>query len=120
MPEAKKPSGTAMPFDFAQFGDMGAGTWESMSEASRKLLEASATMNKEIFEFVGSRLNQDMAAQQKLMSATSFEDIQRIYAEFFQNASRQYMDEMQKLFSMATGSMSDAAQTVAKAGDKSR
>lgn len=118
MADAKKQAGTGMPFDFSQFGNMGTGTWESMSDASRKLLEASASMNKEIFEFVSSRLNEDMAAQQKLLSATSFEDIQQIYAEFFQNASRQYINEMQKLMSMATGSMTDAAETVAKSGSK--
>lgn len=118
MADAKNQSGAASPFDFSQFGNMGAGAWASMSDASRKMLEASATMNKEIFEFVSSRLNEDMAAQQKLLSATSIEDIQQVYAEFFQNASRQYIDEMQKLMSMAAGSMSDAADTVAKSGSK--
>lgn len=107
-----------MPFDFSQFGQMGAGGLESITEASRKMLEASATMNKEIFEFANARLQEDVATQQKLLQSSSFEDMQKTYAEFVQNASQQYVNEMQKLFAMATETMSGAAASMGKPAKK--
>lgn len=103
-----------MPFDFTQFGGLGAASWEQMSEASRKMMETAATMSREIFEFASARLSEDMAAQQKLLRSGSFEDMQKVYADFFQRASQHYVDEMQKLMTMASGSMTEAARTATK------
>jgi hypothetical protein len=103
-----------MPFDFSQFSGLGTGTWEQMSEASRKMLDTAATMSREIFDFCSARLSEDMAAQQKLLQSGSFEDMQKVYADFFQRASRQYIDQMQRLMTMATGSMTEAARNAAR------
>ena len=117
MDQSTKRPDMTMPFDFSQFSQlsgMGTGTWEQMAEASRKMLETAATMNKEIFDFVSARMSEDMATQQKLLQSGSFEDMQAVYATFFQKASRQYVDEMQKLMTMATGSITEAAQSAGK------
>ena len=109
----KKPE-TGMPFDMAQFGAMGAGAMESMTEASRKMMEAGATMNKEIFDFVNTRLSADMETQQKLMQSGTFQDMQKVYSDYFQTASQQYLDEMQKLMSMAADTAREAADAATK------
>ncbi|MEZ5670680.1 MAG: phasin family protein [Alphaproteobacteria bacterium] len=114
MTQAGKKADMGMPFDLAQFGNLGAGGMESMAEVGRKMLEAGATLNKEIFDFVSARLSADLAAQQKLMQSTSFQDMQKVYTEYFQTASQQYMDEMQKLMTMASDTARDATDAVTK------
>lgn len=107
---AQAGKGPGMSFDPAQFGDFGAGSMESMTEAGRKLMETTARVNQEIFDFVNQRLSEDVAAQQKLMQSKSFEDIQKVYADYFQTASEQYMGQFQKLMSMAADSAKNAAK----------
>ncbi|MGF1625275.1 MAG: phasin family protein [Alphaproteobacteria bacterium] len=116
MDESTKKPDLTMPFDFSQFSQLGMGTgaWASMAEASRKMLDTAATMNKEILEFVSARMKEDMATQQKLLQSRSFEEMQATYTTFFQKASQQYVEEMQKLMTMASGSIDEAAQSGAK------
>jgi vacuolar-type H+-ATPase subunit H len=116
MSPADRKSGTAS--DSGQFDPFGTAAWEQMTEASRKLLDTAATMSREIFDFATARLTEDITTQQKLLQAKSFEEMQKVYAEFFQNASRQYLDEMQKLMSMATNSVTGTARSATRPAQK--
>jgi len=101
MADASKKPNPAMPFDLSQFGDLGSGTMESMTEAGRRMMETTARVNQEIFDFVNKRLSEDVAAQQKLMQSKTFDEIQKVYADYFQTASEQYMSQFQKMMAMA-------------------
>lgn len=111
---AQSGKGTGMPFDMSQFGDFGSGSVESMTEAGRRLMETTARVNQEIFDFVNKRLGEDVAAQQKLMQSRTFDEIQKVYADYFQTASEQYMTQFQKLMSMAAANAKEATDAKPK------
>ncbi|MGH1360844.1 MAG: phasin family protein [Burkholderiaceae bacterium] len=62
-----------------------------------ELLTAGMQINAEVANFVSHRISEDMALPSRIASSRNAEDISQTYTEFFQTASQDYANEMQKL-----------------------
>lgn len=64
---------------------------------SSDIVAGLSKYQQEILSFYSQRMLADLELQQKLMSCSSITDIWELQRSFFENASKQYSDEMQKL-----------------------
>ena len=64
---------------------------------SSDIVAGLSKYQQEILSFYSQRMLVDLELQQKLMSCSSILEIWELQRSFFENASKQYSDEMQKL-----------------------
>ncbi|MBO6917838.1 MAG: phasin family protein [Rhizobiaceae bacterium] len=64
---------------------------------SSDIVAGLSKYQQEILNFYSQRMLADLELQQKLMSCSSILEIWELQRCFFENASKQYSDEMQKL-----------------------
>ena len=64
---------------------------------SSDIVAGLSKYQQEILSFYSQRMLADLELQQKLMSCSSILEIWELQRSFFENASKQYSDEMQKL-----------------------
>ena len=64
---------------------------------SSDIVAGLSKYQQEILSFYSQRMLADLELQQKLMSCSSILEIWDLQRSFFENASKQYSDEMQKL-----------------------
>jgi hypothetical protein len=79
---ADKTPQEAFAAAFGPWGQMGAAWAEAMSG-----------LGGEVMRFLTERVQQDVATQQKLLHATSLDEVRHIQAEFVQKAIDQYTAE---------------------------
>jgi hypothetical protein len=68
---------------------------EAMTEFNGRLLEQVSKANSEWLGFVNRRMNEDLAASQRIMECKTLQDLFAAYSEFFQRAQKQYQAEFQ-------------------------
>jgi len=84
-------------------------TWLSVGRAvTRRSGEAA----HEWSTFLMSRIQQDMALQQQLMSCHAPADVQKLVAGFFERAACEYQQEFQRLGDLATRMSGEIAEAI--------
>ncbi|MCG3268536.1 phasin family protein [Yoonia sp. I 8.24] len=65
-------------------------------------METMTQMGNEVMEFVAARIKEDVQAQQELMQAKDFAEVQAVQAKFFQGAMDDYAAEFAKMMEIGT------------------
>jgi hypothetical protein len=87
---------------------------EAMSELNGRWIEQVSKANSEWLGFVNRRLNEDIAASQKIMECKTLQDVFSTYSDFFQRAQQQYQAEFQ-YFARLNQKLADETASVMKA-----
>ena len=101
-----------MPLDFSSVMEMNKSTIDSVGEMNQRMYEGLSRYNEEILKFVNSRLKEDFAVPQDLMTCTTPQEVYNVYTEFFQKAMQQYLAEAERLTSLGSGVAGAAIQTM--------
>lgn len=67
---------------------------------SKVVLQAWTDVGNEAVRFVWDRLQQDLQTQQEMLACTSIEELQRVQADFFVAAQKQYAAEAARMLDM--------------------
>jgi hypothetical protein len=86
---------------------------EAMSELNGRWIEQVSKANSEWLGFVNRRLNEDIAASQRIMECKTLQDLFAAYSDFFQRAQQQYQAEFQ-YFSRLNQKLADETASVMK------
>jgi len=87
---------------------------EAMSELNGRWIEQVSKANSEWLGFVNRRLNEDIAASQRIMECKTLQDVFSAYSDFFQRAQQQYQAEFQ-YFARLNQKLADETASVMKA-----
>ncbi len=68
-----------------------------MAEFNGRLYDSAARFNAEWAEFLGRRLQEDLAVPQRLAACNSPQEVQQVYVNYWKTAFAQYQDEMGRL-----------------------
>ena len=101
-----------MPLDFSSVMEMNQDAIDSVGEMNQKMYEGLSSYNAEMFKFVNSRLKEDFAIPQHLMTCRTPQEVYNVYTEFFQTAMKQYLSEAERLTSLGGGVAGAALQTM--------
>lgn len=85
----------------------------AMTELNGRFLEQMSRANSEWLGFVNRRLNEDVAASQRLMECKTMQDLLAAYSDFFQRAQEQYQAELQ-YFARLNQNLADETASVIK------
>jgi hypothetical protein len=72
----------------------------AVAEFNGKLLDAAAKLNAEWTDFLGRRLQEDLALPQRLVACKSPQEAQQVYTDYWKTTFAQYQDEMGRLAQM--------------------
>ncbi len=67
----------------------------ALSELNGRFIEQVSKANNEWLGFINRRLNEDIAASQRLMECRTLQDVFAAYSDFIQRAQQQYQAEFQ-------------------------
>jgi hypothetical protein len=67
----------------------------ALTELNGRFIEQVSKANNEWLGFINRRLNEDIAASQRLMECRTLQDVFAAYSEFMQRAQQQYQAEFQ-------------------------
>ena len=98
---------TMMPFGFDMLTVMTQPPLTVMTDVNSKLFEGMAALAKEWGDFLNRRLAANMALPQQVAACKTTNDMQKVYAEFFQQASAQCLEEVEQMTKINM-SMTDA------------
>ena len=87
---------------------------EAMSELNGRWIEQFSKANSEWLGFVNRRLNEDIAASQRIMECKTLQDVFSAYSDFFQRAQQQYQAEIQ-YFARLNKKLADETASAMKA-----
>jgi hypothetical protein len=99
---------------FESWINMNRPVMEAMSELNGRWIEQVSKANSEWLGFVNRRLNEDIAASQKIMECKTLQDVFSTYSDFFQRAQQQYQAEFQ-YFARLNQKLADETASVMKA-----
>lgn len=86
---------------------------EAMSELNGRWIEQFSKANSEWLGFVNRRLNEDIAASQRILECKTLQDVFAAYSDFFQRAQQQYQAEFQ-YFARLNQKLADETASVMK------
>jgi hypothetical protein len=98
---------------FESWINMNRPVMEAMSELNGRWIEQVSKANSEWLGFVNRRLNEDIAASQRIMECKTLQDLFAAYSDFFQRAQQQYQAEFQ-YFSRLNQKLADETASVMK------
>ena len=81
-----------------------------------ELFNASMQIGTEVNNFLRHRISEDMALPGRVASSHSVEDLSRTYSEFFETASHDYVNEIEKLTQLVTEASPAAPQVFSPFG----
>jgi Phasin protein len=88
---------TMMPFGFDMLTVMTQPPLTVMTDVNSKLFEGMAAFAKEWGDFLNRRLAANMALPQQVAACKTANDMQKVYAGFFQQASAQCLEEVEQM-----------------------
>ena len=88
---------TMMPFGFDMLAAMTQPPFAVMTHMNGKLFEGITAFAKEWGDFVNRRLAANMALPQQVAACKTTDEMQKVYAEFFQQASIQCRQEVEQM-----------------------
>lgn len=97
---------------FAVWQPWQATAFETWLSIGRAVTRRSGEAAHEWSNFLVSRIQQDMALQQQLMSCHAPADAQRLVAGFFERAADDYRQEFQRLGDLATRMSGEIAEAI--------
>lgn len=108
----------AIPFpDLARVSEMNGTMLNETAKFNAQIGTAMQNIGKEWSEFVGMRLREDLQLFRTIHDCRSVQDLQQVYAQFWQTAFTQYGEEAQRLMRMTQGTVEDAARTAQATSD---
>ena len=114
---ADDPHTTIMPFGFDMLNAMTRSPLTAVTDMNGKLLEGATAFTKEWTDFLNRRLAANMALPQQVAACKTTGEMQKVYAEFFQEASVQCLEEaghMTKINMNLTGETLKAMQRLSE------
>jgi hypothetical protein len=99
-PTTWEPGTLTMPIGADALLSMTQPAIAAMAEFNAKLLDAAAKLNAEWADFLGRRLQEDLALPQRLVACKSPDAAQQVYAEYWKTTFAQYQEEMGRLAKM--------------------
>lgn len=112
-----KAAGT-VPFpDLARVGELNGTMFSEAAKFNAHISTTWQNIGKEWSEFVGTRLREDVHLFRAIHDCRSVQDLQQVYAQFWQTAFTQYGDEAQRMLRISQGAMEDAARTAQATSD---
>jgi Phasin protein len=97
---------TMMPFGFDMLTAMTQPPLTVMTDMNGKLFEGISAFAKEWGDFLNRRLAANIALPQQVAASKTTDEMQKVYAEFFQQASVQCLEEVEQMTKINT-SMTD-------------
>ena len=88
---------TMMPFGFDMLTSMTQPSLTAMTDMNGKLFEGITAFAKEWGDFFNRRLAANMALPQQVAACKTTDEMQKVYAEFFQEASVQCLKEVEQM-----------------------
>jgi hypothetical protein len=88
---------TMMPFGFDMLTAMTHPPLTVMTDMNGKLFEGITAFAKEWGDFLNRRLAANMALPQQVAACKTTDEMQKVYAEFFQQASVQCLEEVEHM-----------------------
>ncbi|WP_022705672.1 phasin family protein [Pseudorhodobacter ferrugineus] len=102
------------PTDFA--GMLGNMPFNPMNDPQ---LKAWSDLGAEMMQFAASRIQRDLEAQKAMLACKSLEDLQKVQAEFYSEAIKDYNAQIQRTMQVMSGAAKmqvDAAVSSTKRG----
>jgi hypothetical protein len=88
---------TMLPFGFDMLTVMTQPPLTVMTDVNGKLFEGMTTFAKEWGDFLNRRLAATMALPQQVAACKTTNEMQKVYAEFFQQASVECLEEVEQI-----------------------
>ena len=88
---------TMMPFGFDMLTSMNQPSLTAMADMNGKLFEGITAFAKEWGDFFNRRLAANMALPQQVAACKTTDEMQKVYAEFFQQASVHCLEEVEQM-----------------------
>ena len=88
---------TMMPFGFDMLTSMTQPSLTAMTDMNGKLFEGITAFAKEWGDFFNRRLAANMALRQQVAACKTTDEMQKVYAEFFQQASVHCLEEVEQM-----------------------
>jgi aspartyl/asparaginyl beta-hydroxylase (cupin superfamily) len=82
------------------------------TDINGKLLESAASAQKDWAEFVHRRINENVAASQRLMNCKSLTDVQEVYTQYLLTALEHYREQSEKVVQTGKSITEGLAQTI--------
>lgn len=107
-------SSETIPFpDLARVSELNGAVLNETAKFNAQISTNLQTIGKEWSEFVGARLREDVQLFRSIHDCRSLQDLQQVYAQFWQTAFTQYGEEAQRMLRITQGA-ADTATNAAR------
>lgn len=107
-----------IPFpDLARVSEMNGTMLNEIAKFNAQVSTNMQTVGKEWSEFVGMRLREDAQLFRSIHDCRSLQDLQQVYAQFWQTAFTQYGEEAQRMMKLTQGTVEDVTRNARELRD---
>ena len=107
-----------IPFpDLARVSEMNGTMLNEIAKFNAQVSTNMQSVGKEWSEFVGMRLREDAQLFRSIHDCRSLQDLQQVYAQFWQTAFAQYGEEAQRMMKLTQGTVEDATRNARELRD---
>ncbi|WP_024574279.1 MULTISPECIES: phasin family protein [unclassified Afipia] len=107
-----------IPFpDLARVSEMNGTMLNEIAKFNAQVSTNMQAVGKEWSEFVGMRLREDAQFFRSIHDCRSLQDLQQVYAQFWQTAFTQYGEEAQRMLKLTQGTVEDVSRTAREIRD---
>lgn len=107
-----------IPFpDLARVSEMNGTMLNEIAKFNAQVSTNMQTVGKEWSEFVGMRLREDAQLFRSIHDCRSLQDLQQVYAQFWQTAFTQYGEEAQRMMKLTQGTVEDVTRSAQEIRD---
>ena len=115
---AFKKVAETIPFpDLARVSEMNGTMLNEIAKFNAQVSTNMQAVGKEWSEFVGMRLREDAQFFHSIHDCRSLQDLQQVYAQFWQTAFTQYGEEAQRMLKLTQGTVEDVSRTAREIRD---
>lgn len=107
-----------IPFpDLARVSEMNGTMLNEIAKFNAQVSTNMQSVGKEWSEFVGMMLREDAQLFRSIHDCRSLQDLQQVYAQFWQTAFTQYGEEAQRMMKLTQGTVEDATRNARELRD---
>ncbi len=107
-----------IPFpDLARVSEVNGTMLNEIAKFNAQVSTNMQAVGKEWSEFVGMRLREDAQFFRSIHDCRSLQDLQQVYAQFWQTAFTQYGEEAQRMLKLTQGTVEDVSRTAREIRD---
>lgn len=115
---AFKKVAETIPFpDLARVSEVNGTMLNEIAKFNAQVSTNMQAVGKEWSEFVGMRLREDAQFFRSIHDCRSLQDLQQVYAQFWQTAFTQYGEEAQRMLKLTQGTVEDVSRTAREIRD---